>query len=222
MWVFAVQASSVLSEDITVNIRYSGTAEAGTDYESTAATVVLPTGLDTDEAIFVPLTSPDTARVGRTVICSVLSGTGYTADSTTATATMRAAISASSFLVQGEPAQIAPTVFNGWTYDLHLSRPSHVPDWAFSAAASAAPGFIGSIGTFTCGTPTAASDDDPIVVPISWTAVGPDAQVRVRFSITIDVDGLPAVGIHGDDNEYNDDITVEQDIVLYVRSGGSG
>lgn len=222
VWVFAVQAASVPADEIVVNLGYGGTAEVGTDIESTTATATLPAGIEVDEAIFVPVRSLDTARVGRTVICTVRSGTGYTVGGGSATATMRAAVDASSFMVQGEPAQIAPTVNHGWAYDLHLSRPSHVPSWAFSGTAAAAPGFTGTIGAFVCGTATAASSSDPITLPISWTAVEAEKQVRVRFTITVDLDGMPAVDLHGDDNVYNDDLTVEQDLVLYVRSGGSG
>lgn len=221
VWVFALQADTVLTSDITVNLAYSGTAETGTDYETGQVTVVLPNGLDTDEAIFVPVTSLDTARAGKTVICSVRSGTGYTG-SGSATATMRAAVGESSFLVQGEPAQIAPTVGDAWSYSLHLSRPSHMPAREFSVTAAAAPGFTGAVGTFVCGMPTASSNDAPIVVPITWTAVGADTQVRVRFTITVDVDGMSALDLSGSENIYNDDLTIEQDLVLYVRSGGSG
>jgi hypothetical protein len=222
VWCFAVQLDSVPTDAVTVNLTIGGTAEVGTDIEAVQTSVVIPSGLQTDHAMFVPVRALSGARAGRTVTCSVAAGTGYDAAVGTYTTTMQKPVSSADFVVQGEPLVVAPVNGDPWTYQLHLSRPAHVPAWAFTAAVANAPAFTGSIGTFVVGDATAVDDASPVELPVSWTAVGEGKHVRIRISTTIDIDGLPATTTSGDTNEYNDDLTVVQDLVLYVRSGGPG
>lgn len=219
---FAIQLSSVPADAVTVTIAVTGTAVAGTDIESLGTSVVLPAGMPTTSAIFVPVTTLDAATVGRTVRCQLVAGTGYGVSGSGSTITIRKAVSADDFRILGEPTTLAPTAGSAWSYSVSVGRPSYITVGAFSAAVAAAPGFSGTVPTFTVGSASVADQTAPARIPVSFTASGAGQQLRVRITVTVDLDGLPETLSSGDVNEYNEDLTVTQDLVLAVRSGGSG
>jgi hypothetical protein len=71
--VFVVTASSALQASVTVDLSWSGTAVAGTDYANHPSSVVLPAGTT---SVSVP--AGITGTVGlKTIVLTVTNGAGY-------------------------------------------------------------------------------------------------------------------------------------------------